>query len=266
MVQIAKTKLGELLEIPRLVKDSDLLKTCYLCNSAPEDDIIREHIIPRTLFRPDNLEDPPILPACKGCNQQKSACEEHVSRFVRLLTDKPAAERPSQRLFENAGLANRSVIAPVLDSWHYRSLRKMYPKIKTGVFPSESGVLTNRAYVQIDEEDIKRFGEFYVYLTKGLITLTTGRIHDWSKYEVKVSTSFEWQNDEVADSVKNIVAEFVFCDSWGSQSSLGDCLMLAGINLESTDGKPPIYVWGARIYDNWEGVSFLSTIKSDGEA
>jgi len=61
---------------------------CAYCGTVSE--LTRDHVIPKSLFTKPRPNNPVIVPACKACNQEKSATDDYLRDF--LVTDAYSSE------------------------------------------------------------------------------------------------------------------------------------------------------------------------------
>jgi hypothetical protein len=83
------------------------LTFCYLCGEAftDEDPRTRDHVPPKSVFRPDDRSPPLILPTHEECNATYSKVDEQAKELFALLHQGPAS-RPLVRT-EIVGIVSR---------------------------------------------------------------------------------------------------------------------------------------------------------------
>lgn len=216
-------------------------QACYLCGST--DDLTKEHIFSRNLFKPDDLEKPIILSACSKCNSAKENIEDYVFTHIIWTSETPEAEKQRQR-FGKAYRARQSSFllpgnpGPPKGNRLFSSIIGGMADIpiysKNGIYIGSGG--------QIKIDPIK-FTKFYETICKGLFTSGSNEIYNWDRYEIRSQyDSFtygkHWDKDLFMFAINNAQ----FYEGWDAS------LIFAGFIHTLSNGKKTS-MWSVMLYD-----------------
>jgi hypothetical protein len=94
-------------------------KTCPYCR-VPNSTTTRDHVVAREFFLIEDRGDLPIVPACRACNQQKSALEHYALELMPLASRHPDAGQYNKKHLEPR-LARKSELVIYTDgTWDNR--------------------------------------------------------------------------------------------------------------------------------------------------
>ena len=184
------------LAIQRMPPASVLEGVCYLCGlNAGKTNLTREHLVARTFFKPNRLQNPLLLSACKQCNNTKSQNEERVSTIFRLFTDSAAAKPATKRLLDSANITKSPIYPNNRNPRQHRHIenRQLEPIIAN--IESSQGLIKKRFLTlgsRITDADVKAIQEFYIDIAKGLITLATQQLYSWDNYSMTCEWSYPY--------------------------------------------------------------------------
>lgn len=241
MATIKRTNAEKPLPRHNYPKTDPARAACYLCGTT--DSPTREHIFSRNLFRPDDIEHPVILTACKTCNARKENIEDYAFLHMIWTSETPEAEKQRKRFGEAYKAREPKIIVP--GKQEPPKGNKLFRGIMAGMqdipIYSPGGVyLGDGGQIKIDP---KKFTEFYVNICKGLYTSASGEIQDWSAYEIHSQyDSYTYGKHWNKDVFMFPVNHAQFHEEWGAY------LIFSGFNYTMSNGKRSS-MWSLALYN-----------------
>lgn len=214
--------------LPQLRQSHEVMKSCYLCGGIlviPT----KEHIIAKSIFCPNSLDNPLILKACYKHNQEKRRDDEYSSLLVQATSetkDSAIAFEKSLSIMNKISTENRNTPGIGLIMGMKKNVRDL-PYIK------QNGILRKFNGGQLDI-DSPRFINFFTNIAKGLLVISTEKIYNWQNFKFNVifdHTDFAQIQNTMQPAFEYIVKNRQFAEKWE------DVLFLAGINTLSPEGK-----------------------------
>ncbi len=218
--------------LPKLLPSHVVMKSCYLCGSALVDPS-REHVVAKSVFSPNALENPLILKACLVHNQAKRKDDEYSSLLVQATSDtKDSAEAFAKSLsiiekkFKESGPVDEKTPGVGLVMGMRKNVRDL-PYIK------QNGILRKFDGGELDI-DSPRYNNFFINIAKGLLVMSTEKIYSWENFAFKVifdHTIYAQIPETMKPAFDYVVLNSQFAEKWE------DALFVAGINSWSQAGK-----------------------------
>lgn len=241
MGTIKRTELSKPLPRYYYPKTMALLKQCYLCGAT--NNLTKEHVFSRNLFRPNDIEKPVILSACSKCNSVKENIEDYVFTHMIWTSETPEAEKQRKRFGDAYRARQSSLLLPGnpgapkgnrLFSSIIRGMTDIPIYSQTGIYLGSGG------QIKIDP---KKFTDFWVSICKGLYTSASNEIHNWDDYEIKSQyDSFTYGKHWNKDLFMFPINHAQFYEGWDAY------LIFAGFTYTMNDGKKTS-MWSVAIYN-----------------
>ena len=250
--------------IRRMVSVSTLEGACYLCGLKTEKEkLTREHLVARTFFKPNTLQNPLILNACKQCNNTKGKTEEKVSTLFRLFTDSASVKPATKRLLDSANMTKKLVYPNGRDSRQHRHIGGRQLELVIANIQSPQGLIKKRFFTlmsKLTDSDVKAVHRLYIDIAKGLIVLATQQLYAWKNYSLSCEWSYPYDMAGHQKLFLNLLQTIMqspdFKESWADVK--GDpSLEISGTLLPNNDDKIVDSVWFINFYGRQVGVVTL---------
>lgn len=218
--------------LPRLQSSHAAMNSCYLCG-GPLVTPTREHVIAKSIFSPNSLDNPLILKACHIHNQQKRKDDEYSSLLVQatsVSTNSGAAFKKSLSVIEKIYLKSGPIDNTTPNVGLIMGMRK---NVRDLPFIKQDGVLKKFDGGELDI-DCTRFNNFFINIAKGLLVISTQKIYNWENFKFRVifdHTSYAQIPTIMKPAFDHVIKNCQFAERWN------DVLFVAGINSWSSSGK-----------------------------
>lgn len=218
--------------LPRLRPGHMVMKSCYLCGGTLVDPS-REHVVAKSVFSPNSLENPLILKACLIHNQEKRRDDEYSSLLVQATSDtQDSADAFAKSLsiiekkFRESGPVDEKTPGVGLVMGMRKNVRDL-PYIR------QNGILRKFDGGELDI-DSPRFNNFFINIAKGLLVISTEKIYQWDNIKFKVlfdHTTYAQIPEKMKPVFDYVVLNSQFAEKWQ------EALFVAGVNSWSPEGK-----------------------------
>lgn len=218
--------------LPRIRPSHMVMQSCYLCGSTLVNPS-REHVVAKSIFSPNSLQDPLILKACLVHNQAKRSDDEYSSLLVQATSDtQDSAEAFAkslsiiERKFKESGPVDEKTPGIGLVMGMRKNVRDL-PYLK------QNGILRRFDGGELDINS-PRFNNFFINIAKGLLVTSTEKIYKWDSFKLKVifdHTTYAQIPKTMKPAFDYVVLNSQFAEKWEK------ALFVAGVNAWSPEGK-----------------------------